>query len=106
LSRTTLENKNLFLTKEMRTSRLILLTKIKDLKKEIDDMKDEDHRGYQVCYECGVLTHQFTYLEIEKRGRDRPFCDECAGWCPECQEEFAPCMDYKHEECNLSEEDN
>ena len=90
----------------MSTSKLKLLTKIRDLKHKIKEMEEDDHRGYQVCHECGVLTHQFTYLETEKRGKERPFCDECAGWCPVCQEEFAPNLDYKHEDCELSEEED
>jgi len=84
---------------------LKLLKRIKDLKQEVKEMRERDHRGYQVCYDCGRLTHQFTFLETEKGGKDRPFCDDCAGWCSRCQVDFAPMMYSKHKDCGSFSED-
>lgn len=53
-----------------------------------------------VCVGCDRLNIGFPLeLETSKWGYEKCFCEKCACYCDDCEEYYAPSMQYRHEDC-------
>lgn len=53
-----------------------------------------------VCYGCNELIRDTPFeLHISKWEDIGQFCDSCTLYCEECEEEYAPAMQYHHDDC-------
>jgi hypothetical protein len=62
--------------------------------------------GFFVCDGCDhVMLGSMTLLDTSKHGHERPFCPSCVRHCWGCDEDYADTMQYQHEACRGSEDD-
>ncbi len=53
-----------------------------------------------VCYGCNELIRDTPFKLITTKWDDQgDFCDSCTLYCEGCEEEYAPSMQYHHDDC-------